>query len=109
MRALLQAAPSARTAGRAGAGPYRPSCSWIAIGGLRKDKNEESEETLLYGLEYTRDLSSNLFDFAKIQGSADSATDAPYEADTFVNQKSEGIPKRHHGGGAIRPQSLCQY
>lgn len=50
-----------------------------------KDENEESEETLLYGLEYTRDLSTNLFGFTKVQGSADSATDAQYETDTFVS------------------------
>ena len=49
------------------------------------DEDSASEETLLYGLEYTRDLNSDFFAFAKVQGSADSATDAQYETDTFVS------------------------
>lgn len=35
--------------------------------------------------ESTRDLNSQFFGFAKLQGSADSATDAQYETDTFLS------------------------
>ena len=50
-----------------------------------KDEDTASEESLFYGLEYTRDLTPQFFGFAKVQGSADSATDAQYESDTFVS------------------------
>ncbi len=49
------------------------------------DDDSASEESLFYGLEYTRDLTPAFFGFAKVQGSADSATDAQYETDTFVS------------------------
>jgi len=49
------------------------------------DDETDSEESLFYGLEYTRDLNADIFGFAKLQGSADSATDAQYETDTFVS------------------------
>jgi putative salt-induced outer membrane protein len=49
------------------------------------DDDTDSEESLFYGLEYTRDLNADFFGFAKVQGSADSATDAQYETDTFVS------------------------
>jgi len=49
------------------------------------DDDSASEESLFYGLEYTRDLNADVFGFAKLQGSADSATDAQYETDTFVS------------------------
>ncbi|PRY80518.1 putative salt-induced outer membrane protein [Yoonia maritima] len=49
------------------------------------DDDSASEESLFYGLEYTRDLTPQFFGFAKVQGSADSATDAQYETDTFVS------------------------
>ena len=44
----------------------------------------DAEEQLFYGVEYTRDFNSTTFGFAKIQGSADGATDAQFETDTFV-------------------------
>ena len=49
------------------------------------DEDSAAEESLFYGLEYTRDLNSQFFGFAKLQGSADSATDAQYETDTFLS------------------------
>ncbi|KQB96644.1 hypothetical protein AL073_11890 [Loktanella sp. 1ANDIMAR09] len=49
------------------------------------DDDTASEESLFYGLEYTRDLNPQFFGFAKLQGSADSATDAQYETDTFAS------------------------
>ncbi len=49
------------------------------------DDTSDAEESLFYGLEYTRDLNSQLFGFAKLQGSADSATDAQFESDTFLS------------------------
>ncbi|MGJ8622573.1 MAG: DUF481 domain-containing protein [Yoonia sp.] len=49
------------------------------------DDDSDSEQSLFYGLEYTRDLNRDFFGFAKVQGSADSATDAQYETDTFVS------------------------
>lgn len=49
------------------------------------DDDSASEESLFYGLEYTRDFNPSTFGFAKIQGSADGATDAQYESDTFVS------------------------
>ncbi|KQI73672.1 hypothetical protein AN191_02010 [Loktanella sp. 5RATIMAR09] len=49
------------------------------------DDDTASEESLFYGLEYTRDLTPEFFGFAKLQGSADNATDAQYETDTFAS------------------------
>jgi len=49
------------------------------------DDDSDSEESLFYGLEYTRDFAQDYFGFAKLQGSADSATDAQYETDTFLS------------------------
>lgn len=49
------------------------------------DDASAAEETLLYGLEYTRDFTPAVFGFAKLQGSVDSATDAQYESDTFLS------------------------
>ena len=49
------------------------------------DDDTEVEESLFYGLEYTRDLNAKTFGFAKIQGSVDGATDAQFESDTFVS------------------------
>lgn len=49
------------------------------------DDTSDAEESLFYGLEYTRDLNSQLFGFAKLQGSADSATDSQFESDTFLS------------------------
>lgn len=50
-----------------------------------KDEDEDADESLFYGLEYTRDLNPQFFGFAKLQGSADSATDAQFETDTFLS------------------------
>ncbi|MDO6591736.1 DUF481 domain-containing protein [Loktanella sp. D2R18] len=49
------------------------------------DDETDAEESLFYGLEYTRDLNPQFFGFAKLQGSADSATDAQFESDTFLS------------------------
>ncbi|CAN0583727.1 unnamed protein product, partial [Ectocarpus sp. 12 AP-2014] len=49
------------------------------------DDDTPSEESLFYGLEYTRDFNPKVFGFAKIQGSADGATDAQFESDTFLS------------------------
>ena len=49
------------------------------------DDTSDADESLFYGLEYTRDFTPVTFGFAKIQGSADGATDAEYETDTFVS------------------------
>lgn len=49
------------------------------------DDETAAEESLFYGLEYTRDFNPKTFGFAKIQGSADGATDAQFESDTFVS------------------------
>ena len=49
------------------------------------DDVSNSERSLFYGLEYTRDINADFFGFTKVQGSADSATDAQYETDTFVS------------------------
>lgn len=49
------------------------------------DDETDSEETLLYGLEYTRDFNANVFGFAKVQGSTDSAPETVFETDTFVS------------------------
>lgn len=49
------------------------------------DDETAAEESLYYGLEYTRDFNPTLFGFAKLQGSVDSATDAQFESDTFLS------------------------
>lgn len=49
------------------------------------DDASASEESLFYSLEYTRDLNTRTYGFAKVQGSVDSATDAAYESDTFIS------------------------
>lgn len=49
------------------------------------DDESDAEESLFYGLEYTRDLNPQVFGFAKLQGSADNATDAQFETDTFLS------------------------
>lgn len=49
------------------------------------DDDSDAEESLYYGLEYTRDFNPRLFGFAKVQGSVDDATDAEFESDTFVS------------------------
>ena len=49
------------------------------------DDDSAPEESLYYGLEYTRDFNSELFGFAKLQGSVDSATTAQFQSDTFVS------------------------
>lgn len=49
------------------------------------DDDSDPEESLYYGLEYTRDFNPVTFGFAKVQGSVDSATDAQFETDTFVS------------------------
>lgn len=48
-----------------------------------EDNDVKTEESLYYGLEYTRDLSPRLFGFAKIQGSIDEFS--TIESDTFVS------------------------
>jgi len=49
------------------------------------DDETDAEESLFYGLEYTRDFTPQVFGFAKLQGSADNATDAQFETDTFLS------------------------
>ena len=49
------------------------------------DDDSDAEESLFYGLEYTRDFNPTTFGFVKLQGSADGATDAQYETDTFLS------------------------
>lgn len=49
------------------------------------DDTTAAEESLFYGLEYTRDINPRLFGFAKVQGSVDDATDAQFRSDTFVS------------------------
>lgn len=44
-----------------------------------------TDETLFYSLEYTRDFTPVTYGFAKVQGSANGATDAEFETDTFVS------------------------
>lgn len=44
-----------------------------------------TDESLFYSLEYTRDFTPVTFGFAKIQGSANGATDAEFETDTFLS------------------------
>ncbi len=44
-----------------------------------------TDETLFYSLEYTRDFTPVTYGFAKVQGSANGATDAEFETDTFLS------------------------
>lgn len=48
-----------------------------------EDDGTKNEESLFYGLEYTRDFSPRLFGFGKIQGSVDKFSS--FENDTFVS------------------------
>lgn len=48
-----------------------------------EDDGTKNEESLFYGLEYTRDISPRLFGFGKIQGSVDKFSS--FENDTFVS------------------------
>lgn len=48
-----------------------------------EDNGVKNEESLFYGLEYTRDFRSNFFGFAKVQGSVDQFSS--FESDTFVS------------------------
>ena len=48
-----------------------------------EEEGEKSEESLLYGLEYTRDFNPRVFGFANAQGSVDGFSD--FESDTFVS------------------------
>ncbi len=48
-----------------------------------EDDGTKNEESLFYGLEYTRDLNPRLFGFAKVQGSVDEFSS--FENDTFVS------------------------
>ncbi|NNE88917.1 MAG: DUF481 domain-containing protein [Silicimonas sp.] len=49
------------------------------------DATDGKDETLFYGLEYTRDFTPITFGFAKVQGSYNGATDSEFETDTFVS------------------------
>jgi len=48
-----------------------------------EDDGSKNEESLFYGLEYTRDFNPTLFGFAKIQGSVDEYSS--FKSDTFVS------------------------
>lgn len=48
-----------------------------------EDDGTKNEESLFYGLEYTRDINPRLFGFGKIQGSVDEFSS--FENDTFVS------------------------
>ncbi|MBY6049587.1 YdiY family protein [Vannielia litorea] len=48
-----------------------------------EDKGVKSEESLFYGLEYTRDFNPDLYGFAKVQGSVDEFSS--YKTDTFAS------------------------
>jgi putative salt-induced outer membrane protein len=48
-----------------------------------EDDGKKTEESLFYGLEYTRDFNPLVFGFAKLQGSVDQFSD--YETDTFAS------------------------
>jgi putative salt-induced outer membrane protein len=48
-----------------------------------EENGKASEESLFYGLEYTRDFNPNLFGFAKVQGSVDQFSS--FESDTFAS------------------------
>jgi putative salt-induced outer membrane protein len=48
-----------------------------------EDDGKKTEESLFYGLEYTRDFNPLVFGFAKLQGSVDEFSD--YETDTFAS------------------------
>ncbi|SHG89864.1 DUF481 domain-containing protein [Marivita hallyeonensis] len=47
-----------------------------------EDDGEKNEESLFYGLEYTRDFNPRVFGFAKLQGSVDEFS--AFETDTFL-------------------------
>ena len=49
------------------------------------DAVDGTDETLFYGLEYTRDFTPVTFGFAKLQGSYNGATDSEFETDTFLS------------------------
>lgn len=48
-----------------------------------EDDGVKNEESLFYGLEYTRDFNPTLFGFAKVQGSVDQFSS--FDSDTFVS------------------------
>lgn len=48
-----------------------------------EDNGAKNEESLYYGLEYTRDFNPSLFGFAKVQGSVDKFSS--FESDTFAS------------------------
>lgn len=48
-----------------------------------EDDGKKTEESLYYGLEYTRDFNPVVFGFAKLQGSVDEFSD--FETDTFLS------------------------
>ena len=48
-----------------------------------EDDGTKNEESLFYGLEYTRDFNPKVFGFAKLQGSVD--TFSSFESDTFAS------------------------
>ncbi|SIT17566.1 putative salt-induced outer membrane protein [Roseivivax lentus] len=48
-----------------------------------EDDGTKTEESLFYGLEYTRDFNPLVFGFAKVQGSVDEFSD--FETDTFAS------------------------
>ena len=49
-----------------------------------KEEDADAEESLFYGLEYTRDINPAFFGFAKLQGAIDSSEDANFSNDTFL-------------------------
>ena len=51
--------------------------------GYGADDGVKNEESLFYGFQYSRDLNSRLFGFAKVQGSVD--TFSSFENDTFAS------------------------
>ncbi|SIO21836.1 DUF481 domain-containing protein [Vannielia litorea] len=48
-----------------------------------EDEGVKTEESMFYGLEYTRDFTPNTFGFAKVQGSVDEFSS--YKTDTFAS------------------------
>ena len=48
-----------------------------------EDAGVKNEESLFYGLEYTRDFNTSLFGFARVQGSVDEFSS--FQSDTFVS------------------------
>ena len=51
--------------------------------GYGEDDGTKNEESLFYGLQYTRELTQVVYGFAKVQGSVD--TFSSFESDTFVS------------------------